>query len=181
MKKYRQSNIELLRIILILMIILLHYLNGSMGGALSHTNSDTVNFYFIHILESISIIAVNVFVLITGYFSYKKKSVQVPKIAKLVLIMIFWGITLSGITVLFIYPQKFNFTLLKSILKSTTDQWFVVIYCILYLLIPYLNKLVNNISKKKLELLIAIGIFFFYFWPSFYTKTPVVDGGVWNY
>ena len=32
----RQSNIELLRIVLILMIIMLHYNNGAMGGALAN-------------------------------------------------------------------------------------------------------------------------------------------------
>ena len=33
--KKRKSNIELLRIVMILMVILNHYLNGDMGGLLS--------------------------------------------------------------------------------------------------------------------------------------------------
>lgn len=66
----RESNIELLRIILILMVIVLHYLNGNMGGELSHFERNSLNFFLGHIIESFSIIAVNVFIIITGFFSY---------------------------------------------------------------------------------------------------------------
>lgn len=64
----RQSNIELLRIILISLIITLHYLNDSMGGELDHVLPGTSNYFISHTIESLSIIAVNVFVIITGYF-----------------------------------------------------------------------------------------------------------------
>ena len=62
----RKSNIELLRIILIIMIITLHYLNGGIGGALSNTNPNTFNYYLITFIESLCIVAVNVFIIITG-------------------------------------------------------------------------------------------------------------------
>ena len=87
----RKSNIELLRIVLILMIIILHYFNADMGGVLGHTIPGSINYYSSHLLESMSIVAVNVFVLITGYFSYKKEQVKVSKAINLVVIMIFWG------------------------------------------------------------------------------------------
>lgn len=37
--KKRKSNIELLRIVLILMVITLHYFNGNMGGGLKHVET----------------------------------------------------------------------------------------------------------------------------------------------
>lgn len=67
----RKSNIELLRIILILLVIILHYMNISMGGALGKVRPNTFDYYLDHFIESLSIVAVNVFILITGYFLFE--------------------------------------------------------------------------------------------------------------
>lgn len=58
----RSSNFELLRIISIIMIITLHYLEYY---ALPHANIGTLNYYIIHFIESVCIMGVNCFVLIT--------------------------------------------------------------------------------------------------------------------
>jgi len=177
LKKSRQSNIELLRIVLILMVIILHYFNGGMGGALKHVINGTPNYYLVHWLESVSIIAVNTFVIITGYFSYKKNNIRIAKVLNLVAIMLFWGLLLSLLTVFLLHPQNITREVLTNILKTATNQWFVVIYCILYLLIPYLNKMISGINQDSYKWLLAIGLFFFYFWPSFYSKVTVHDNG----
>lgn len=177
-KKERKSNIELFRILLILMVIILHYFNAEMGGALGHTIPGTINYYLVHLIESLCIVAVNGFILITGYFSYKKGKVQVAKVTNLVLIMIFWGLLLSLITVLFLRPENIkNKQVIKDIIMAATNQWFVIVYCILYLLIPFLNKVINNINQNSYKMLLVIGLVFFYLWPSFYTKITVSDGG----
>lgn len=175
--KKRKSNIELFRILLILMVIILHYFNAEMGGALGHTIPGSVSYYFAHLMESLCIVAVNGFILITGYFSYKKENVKVSKIANLVLIMIFWGLLLSLLTVFILRPENINTQTINDIIKSATNQWFVVIYCILYLLIPFLNRIINNISQNSFKTLLVIGLIFFYLWPSFYTKITVSDAG----
>lgn len=123
MKNKRKSNIELLRIILIIMIIVLHYFNEKLGGYFSYVHAGSISFYFAHILESLSIVAVNVFVLITGYFSVNKHSINISKVLRLVLIMIFWGLVLSTITVFFLDPQNINLSLIFKIFKSATNQW----------------------------------------------------------
>ena len=61
----RESGIELFRVVLMIMIIGLHYLNGYMGGALEYTNEGTFNWYLIRFLESMFIIAVDCFISIT--------------------------------------------------------------------------------------------------------------------
>lgn len=173
----RKSNIELFRILLILMVIVLHYFSAEMGGALGHAIPGSISYYFIHLMESVSIVAVNGFVLITGYFSYKKENVKVSKVINLILIMIFWGLLLSLSTVLVLRPEGINMQIIKDIIESATNQWFVIIYCILYLLIPFLNKIINNISQNSYKTLLVIGLVFFYLWPSFYTKITVSDAG----
>lgn len=177
MHKKRKSNVELFRILLILMVIVLHYFNTNMGGVIGHVIPGSINYYCVHLIESFCVVAVNGFVLITGYFSYKKENVKASKVANLVLIMIFWGLLLSLLTVLVLHPESINMQIIKSIIKSATNQWFVIIYCILYLLIPFLNKVINNISQNSYKTLLVIGLIFFYFWPSFYTKITISDGG----
>lgn len=49
----RNSNIELLRIILMIMVITLHFNNGEMGGAFNLVQAGTLNFHFLYFLESL--------------------------------------------------------------------------------------------------------------------------------
>ena len=88
----RKSNFELLRIILMILIITGHFLIGSMGGALANVTPKTFNYYLVNFIYSLSIVAVNVFIIITGYFSYKKRSVKVSKVIHLFSLCIFYGV-----------------------------------------------------------------------------------------
>lgn len=75
----RNSNIELLRVIVAFMIILLHCL-GVYGGVIKNLEKWSINFYIAIFLQSFSIIAVNCFVFITGYFQIDKKEIKVKKL-----------------------------------------------------------------------------------------------------
>lgn len=171
--KERSSNFELLRIILMLMIITLHYFNGKMGGLLSAVEHKSFNYYLSHFVESLCIIAVNVFIIITGYFSYKKTKIKISKVINLFGLSIFYGILIS-VVIIFTTDTEFK---LRSILTVAFSRWFVVIYCILYLFIPYINKLINSLTKKQFEILLIINTIFFYIWPTFFTETTIKDGG----
>ena len=174
--KERNSNFELLRIILTLMIITLHYLHKDFGGALQYTTANTFNYYLIHIIESFCIVAVNVFILITGYHMNGKEKVKISKVLNLVALTAFYGIAIFLVYSAF---NGFNFdtnTIMQAV-KTITDSWFVVIYCILYLLIPYINKVINSIDKKQFKTLLTILFIFFSIWPTIWTNTTVKDGG----
>lgn len=177
LKKYgnRDSNIELLRIVLILMVITLHYCNSAMGGLLPNTHV-LQNKIIGNIAESVSIIAVNVFILITGYYSYNKNSVKLKKIINLWMITILYGLVLTIIG-LSIEKQYSVAIFIDLIVNSVLNQWFVVIYSILYLTIPFLNKLLDNLNRKQIQIFLSINILFFYFWPTFINKVSVNDSG----
>jgi len=70
-KVIRDSNFELLRIVLIVMVICSHYL--VFGRALNNLNSSDPNFYIAYTLESSIIVAVDCFILITGFFQINNK------------------------------------------------------------------------------------------------------------
>lgn len=85
----RQSNFELLRIISMFMIVGLHYFNGSMGGALAEIDNSSPNYYVAFLFESLFIVSVGCFILITGYFSINKKSINLNKVVELLVQMDF--------------------------------------------------------------------------------------------
>ena len=63
----RQANFELLRIVAMMMIIILHYLNkGNLVTAYT-TDSSAVN-YTAHLIQAFCIVSVNCYVLLSGYF-----------------------------------------------------------------------------------------------------------------
>ena len=78
-RKERQSNIELLRILAIMGVIVLHYNNPLIGRGITYAKEGSVNFYILYFLESLFACGVDLFMLISGYFmcESKKKSVWV--------------------------------------------------------------------------------------------------------
>ena len=172
----RSSNFELLRIILMLMVIVLHYFNGGMGGLFGNVEKWSFNYVLSHFIESFCIIAVNVFIIITGYFSYKKTSIKISKSVNLYMLSIFYGIVIAGIVIYFT-KLDINISLIKRLVNVMFSRWFVVTYCILYLLIPYLNKFLSALSKRQLEILFLINAIFFYLWPTFFTDNTMKDAG----
>ena len=49
-------------------MIILHYANAGMGGGLKYVEPHSVNYYILIFLVSINVCAVNLFVLLSGYF-----------------------------------------------------------------------------------------------------------------
>lgn len=81
----KNHSVSFLKVILIIMVIVLHYFNANMGGLFGKVTSTELNFYISNFIESFCIIAVDCFVLITGFFMYKRNSIKFSKVIKLIL------------------------------------------------------------------------------------------------
>lgn len=93
MSKVRQSNIELLRVIIMYMVLLLHANFLTFGYP---EGCNTVSFFRIA-AQSATIVAINVFVLITGYFG---TTFRFSKIASIVYQLLFAVIPISCLFIL---------------------------------------------------------------------------------
>lgn len=135
----RQSNIELCRIISMFLIVLLHSTFSAVGFPNGPIDANTC---FLVVLYSVSIIGVDLFLLISGWFSIniKKKSVF-----NLLWICLFYGI----IRVLFKIIQGESLKW-SDFLFVSRSNWFVVSYIGLMIISPVLNQFVSSSSKKKL-------------------------------
>lgn len=147
MEKKKLSNIELLRIISMIMIIVLHFL--SHGGVLNRLKIGTSTYYFLWILEGISYVAVNIYVLISGYFLCKSKF-KFKKIVDLALEALFYSVLIYVILVvtkLVSFNIKDGFKILFPIINN--QYWFVTRYIVMYIFSPFLNIFINAMNKKQ--------------------------------
>ena len=143
----RQSNIELLRIICMLLIVMGHIVNQSeilTSKNLYYTGNDI----FALIVGSGSRMAVNCFLIISCWFLVDKEF----KIKRVIQV---WLETFMYTFIITVICKAFNFsnvsigTLIKSCLPITAGQlWYVQIYMGLLFLTPFLNKIMKGLSKQ---------------------------------
>lgn len=123
------------------------------------------------VLESLSICAVDLFMLISGYFSCKGKKTTLNKpialIAQVIIFSFGWN--------LFTGAVKGTLTI-KSILSSLVPaNYFVILYITVYLLSPYLNLLYERITKNFIALLFIL----FSIYPTIVEAFSQITGRDW--
>ena len=151
----RKSNIELLRILAMIMIIAHLY---CLYGEWNKTPGLSLNNAILDFLIIGGKVGVAIFILIAGYFGIKSEF-NFKKLLKLILQVVFYTVIFGLINILingWIGLKGF----IKMCFPTTFSvYWFMTAYCILYLVSPYINKLFNNLKKKEVEkLLIIMGI-----------------------
>jgi hypothetical protein len=153
----RQSNIELLRVISMFMVLLGHYY------VLSYFDSgNTISFNLLgmQFLGAWSKVAVDIFVIITGYFLVNQ-IFRWNKVLKLLSCTYFWGIIILLLGLVLGLSIKTDY-IYKSIFPLTPLNWFARSYLLLYVSIPLFNKIINSVSKARLgQIIIALTTIFY--------------------
>lgn len=138
----RKSGIELLRIFAMLGVIVLHYNDGR---AFVYANSE-INRIVLWILESLCICAVDLFVLISGYFLSATQKRSLLKSVELIIQVIVFKV---GIYIFTIFSSNTPFSIKKLILNMIPNNYFVVFYITLYIISPYLNNIFTAFTKAQ--------------------------------
>lgn len=163
-KVQRNSNIELLRIVLIIMVIFLHFNNGEMGGAFNYIDEKPASKFFLYFLESLSICAVNCFMIISGYFLAYNKKVKIARIVDLFLIVVFYQFLNFFVSIL-LFDKSFS---LKSLLFCFIPaNFFFILYSVTYIFSPFIVKIFDSLSEKKQDLFLGLSILIFIVYPTF--------------
>lgn len=154
----RQSNIEILRIIAMFMVVALHFNFYSLGEPkLIDFESNPINAWTRTGFEFVSIVAVNVFVLISGWFGIKTSLKGFLNFAfQCVFFSFLIALVNFGIGI-----EKISIKSVVAILYITpVHYWFIKAYIGLYIISPVLNKYLESVSKNDLrKLLIAFFLF----------------------
>lgn len=178
MDKSRKTNIELLRIISMLMVFILHFMQGT--DVLKSAMPGSFNYFVANILETLSIVAVNCFVLISGYFLIK---FDFKKLFRLILQVKFYAIVLPILAIVLFGATLSNKELIKAIFPIVFRQWwFFNTYLALYCLSPILNFLIFKINKIQYKrFLIILFIMFSVFNTVYPTFNSEGGHGIYNF
>lgn len=155
-QKKRMANMEALRLVAMMMVVSLHYLGKGellegLNGSLSPKG------YVAWLLESFSIAAVNVYVLISGYFLVETKF-RVRRVITLVLQILFYSCLIPVILVLTgkLSPGEITlYSIWQCIFPINMKQyWFMSAYVLMFLFTPLLNAAVHAMKKEQLQTVI---------------------------
>lgn len=174
--KNRMIGLDILRILSMVLITLRHFIGYA--GLTELLPFFSANGIAVRILNIFCGSAVNIFVLISGYFlvSSAFKWSRALKI---------WGETFFYSVVCFIVAAALNLEkitsgkmLLSFLPFLSRHYWFTVAYLALYAVSPFLNKLLQALSEKEYTVLTVGGAVLLSLWTSvMYFSQGVLTGG----
>lgn len=176
--KEKNSNIELLRIIAMLLIIAHHY---SLHGLSTITLDYSIDRLVFSWLVIGGKAGVDIFVLISGYYMCKSKF-DLKKFLKLYGQVLFYSITFFLIFKIIIHTNNdFGiYSFIKTIFPILNNKyWFITTYIYLMLLTPVINIIISKLSKKELKNIITISIIICSLIPSFYNVFNPANELIW--
>lgn len=144
----RNSNIELLRIISILLIIISHY---SVHSSIV-TNNLPMGFNRLLFENAVlGNIGVIIFILITGYYLISnEKPFKLKKFLNLYLEVLFYSSIFYFIFILLGREKITVLGLLHNLIPiSHASYWFMSVYLIMYLFSFYINKFLNSLKREE--------------------------------
>lgn len=162
--KERNVSVDVLRILLALMVVTIH-IGAPLTGHVLNSVSWTPTKLFAYIVHYASIPAVNVYILISGYFSYSQNHDYkrlFKKAVSLWLVLLFYS--LAGLLTTFLISNRE--ICIKDVVDhifflSTGEWWFMTNYFCLLFLSPFLNIIVSAFSKLEFKFFaVAIAVMF---------------------
>lgn len=150
----RMANLELLRCVAMMMVVVLHFLDkGNVLPELTEGRMEACG-VAAWILESFCIVAVNVYMFLSGYFL----SGSAFKLSRLIrLYLQVWtysvaaGLVGAATGVLAETPFDAHYLLTLIFPVSMGHYWFMTAYVFLYLLLPFLGPAVRQMTKRQLQ------------------------------
>lgn len=148
-KKQRQVNIEILRIIAMILVLVGHYnrpINGDVSYDLMH--SDALKAIGIAELKSWTFVCVPCFVMISGYFGIKWKR---RGLMNYLFQILYWSI-LVYLLCYCLGVIDFNITKLGTrVFTSILGNWFFFCYLGVYMLAPLVNAFAEKSSENEIR------------------------------
>lgn len=173
-KKRRDSNMELLRIVAMLLIMIVHANFRALPKPdAAAVSAAPVSSFLQFMTESFSIVGVNVFVMLSGWYGIRPR---LSRVGELLFQVLFFGVICMGIE--WYVSDGMPPRVLQTVLMLDHDNyWFVKTYLALYLFSPMLNAFVNTATRRQQELLLmAVFSFMFVFGWLFQSTSWILSG-----
>ncbi len=176
----RNYSLDLLRCVAMIMVVILHFLDkGGLLKSFSDPGAFTAMDVTAWILEALCIVAVNLYMLLSGYllcesrFKLSNLLLLVARVWLYSVIVGFIGIALGTPT-----EAVDTYYLLRLLLPiSMGTYWFMTAYIFFYLLVPVLGIAAGAMNKDQLKIVMICLIVFHAVIKSIVPATLSVDAG----
>ena len=163
--KQRLSNIELLRLLAMLYVLIVHADFSTFGApTMEELAVRPVGVWIQYWFECFAICCVDVFVLISGWFGIR---FSLNKLWAFLFQVVFYSLGLFLLAVAITLQKALTLEGLKSIfLFNGSDYWFIKAYLILMVLAPMLNAFCDYASRREFKtiLIVYFAILMVYGW-----------------
>ena len=157
----RNYTFDILRVLAMLMIIIHHVTINDFGlqkylvtNEIILSNKQTL---ILIIINSLVVIGVNIFFLLSGYFKINLTKKKILNII-ICIYLIFGIVTVIGLSLGFV---QFNKETIINLINPFGLYWFLLAYLIITILSPIFNLLIKNITKKQAIYFLIIVVLFF--------------------
>lgn len=148
MLKQRASNMELLRIIAMLLVLVVHSNFRSIHAPTFNEIIDSpIVSYSRFFLQALSVVCVNVFILISGWFGIHPRK---DKFFSLLFQVLFFSIIGYVVSDVFFPSDSKSYIGRIFDIWYTPNYWFIRAYIILYVLAPILNTYCEKTNSRQL-------------------------------
>lgn len=148
MKKKRNPNLDLLRIVSMLLIIWLHSIDHSGVLETADATGGMIGVYvrFTYMLVQV---CVNCYVLISGYFLVNS-TFRLQKLVTLWMEVVFYSVVIKLVFMLTGYTPFSILSLVSCLIPVFTGRyWFITIYFGLYMVSPFLNIAIHAMNREQ--------------------------------
>lgn len=162
-KKERDANLELLRIIATVFVIILHYNNKNNGKGFLYTEALPQQYQVLICFEMLAICAVNIFVMLSGYFMCNSQKADAAKVLRLYIDVVFLSVFRYFLNCTI---GSSDFSIPALLYAMIPLSWYVAVYSALYLLSPYLNRIIRGLPAAQFRTMLIMCLLIFSVWPS---------------
>ena len=152
---HRESNMELLRIVTMLLVMIVHADFRALGcPSISDFDNDTFRTIMRFVVESLSIICVNTFVLLSGWFGIRFRFERLFEFLFQIFFFLLIGL---GIAILTVPEQAISIRGAANLfLLGEWDYWFVKCYLMMYIFAPLMNSFVEHSTEKQFRIFLIL-------------------------
>ena len=163
----RDLRLDVIRLFAFFCVVAVHFFKNSNFYSM---NVSGIRMYILTVIRSFFIICVPLFITLTGYLMNKKELTKkyYKGLIKILIIYVICSIIYHLFLIFYLNEDISFYIFLKNLFSylGTRDSWYVELYIGLFLLIPFLNIIFNNIKSKKETNYLLMTLFFIVGIPS---------------
>jgi len=132
--------------------------------------TEGINLALLHIIEVVSVPAVDIFIIISGYFMANKRERSIGKPLQLLLQLILLNSLFFFPKFFYNYPKEpFEFVFLPN-------DYFITLYISLYFISPYINKILDGLTTEQFKTLFVVSAILFCIYPILWEYMNLYTG-----